>query len=282
MESAKYLHYKKKVSRGGSYLLKVLLGIFISAPIIICLMLALKQPGEFLTAKAAHLISEDPTLDNFKWIMDNVAVGTYLKNTLIQCTIVIIAQLILCSFAAYALVFFEFKGKKLVFTLILIHMMIPGDVIIITNYIQMQHWHLTDTHLGMALPYLVGGMGIFLLRQFYLTLPRELKEASELDGCSDMGFFFRIALPLSVPSLSSLAIYEFIMIYNRYFWPLLVTNSDKMRTVQIGMAMLQAGESGKVSHILAGASLCILPAVAIFIIGQRYLIKGMTAGSIKG
>ena len=92
MESAKYLHYKKKVSRGGSYLLKVLLGIFISAPIIICLMLALKQPGEFLTAKAAHLISEDPTLDNFKWIMDNVAVGTYLKNTLIQCTIVIVAQ----------------------------------------------------------------------------------------------------------------------------------------------------------------------------------------------
>ena len=282
MESAKYLHYKKKVSRGGSYLLKVLLGIFISAPIIICLMLALKQPGEFLTAKAAHLISEDPTLDNFKWIMDNVAVGTYLKNTLIQCTIVIIAQLILCSFAAYALVFFEFKGKKLVFTLILIHMMIPGDVIIITNYIQMQHWHLTDTHLGMALPYLAGGMGIFLMRQFYLTLPRELKEASELDGCSDMGFFFRIALPLSVPSLSSLAIYEFIMIYNRYFWPLLVTNSDRMRTVQIGMAMLQAGESGKVSHILAGASLCILPAVIIFIIGQRYLIKGMTAGSIKG
>ena len=166
--------------------------------------------------------------------------------------------------------------------MILIHMMIPGDVVIITNYIQMQHWHLTDTHLGMALPYLVGGMGIFLMRQFYLTLPRELKEASELDGCSDMGFFFRIALPLSVPSLSSLAIYEFIMIYNRYFWPLLVTNSDKMRTVQIGMAMLQAGESGKVSHILAGASLCILPAVAIFIIGQRYLIKGMTAGSIKG
>lgn len=282
MESTKFLHYKRKASKGGSYLLKVLLGIFISAPIIICLMLSLKQPGEFLTAKAAHLISEDPTLDNFKWIMDNVAVGTYLKNTLIQCAIVIIAQLILCSFAAYALVFFEFKGKKLIFTLILVHMMIPGDVIIITNYIQMQHWHLTDTHLGMALPYLVGGMGIFLMRQFYLTLPRELKEASELDGCSDMGFFFRIALPLSVPSLSSLAIYEFIMIYNRYFWPLLVTNSDKMRTVQIGMAMLQAGESGKVSHILAGASLCIFPAVIIFIIGQRYLIKGMTAGSVKG
>lgn len=282
MESTKYLHYRRKAVKGTGYLLKVLLGIFISAPIIICILLALKQPGEFLTAKAVHLISENPTLDNFRWVFDNVAVGTYLKNTLIQCAIVIIAQLILCSFAAYALVFFEFNGKKAVFTLILIHMMIPGDVIIITNYIQMQRWHLTDTHIGMALPYLVSGMGIFLMRQFYLTLPRELKEASELDGCSDMGFFFRIALPLSVPSLSSLAIYEFIVIYNRYFWPLLVTNSDKMRTVQIGMAMLQAGESGKVSHQLAGAALCIIPAVIIFIVGQRYLIKGMTAGSVKG
>lgn len=282
MEGTKYLHYKRKAAKGGGYLLKVLLGIFISAPVIICLLLSLKQPGEFLTANAAHLISENPTLDNYKWIMDNVAVGTYLKNTLIQCAIVIVAQLILCSFAAYALVYFKFPGKKLVFTLILVHMMIPGDVIIITNYIQMQKWHLTDTHLGMALPYLVGGMGIFLMRQFYLTLPRELKEASELDGCSDMGFFFRIALPLSIPSLSSLAIYEFIAIYNRYFWPLLVTNSDRMRTVQIGMAMLQAGESGKVSHILAGAAMCIIPAVIVFVIGQRYLIKGMTAGSVKG
>lgn len=282
MESTKFLHYKRKTAHWSGYLLKVLLGIFICAPIIICLMLSLKDPHEFLTASPTNLISEHPSLDNFKWIMDNVSIGTYLKNTLIQCLIVIVAQLILCSFAAYALVFFEFTGKKLAFTLILIHMMIPGDVIIITNYIQMQHWHLTDTHLGMALPYLVGGMGIFLMRQFYLTLPKELKEASELDGCSDMGFFFRIALPLSVPSLSSLAIYEFIVIYNRYFWPLLVTNSDKMRTIQIGMAMLASGESGKISHVLAGASLCILPAVLIFVIGQRYLIKGMTAGSVKG
>lgn len=282
MENKKLLHIRRKSAFWGTYLLKVLLGILIAFPIIICIMLALKQPSEMLTANAANLISENPTLDNFKWVIAHVPVGTYLKNTLIQCVIVIVAQMILCSFAAYALVFFEFKGKKLIFTMILLHMMIPGDVVIITNYIQMQHWHLTDTHIGMALPYLVSGMGIFLMRQFYLTLPKDLKEASELDGCSNMGFFFRIAMPLSIPSLSSLAIYEFILIYNRYFWPLLVTNSDKMRTVQIGMAMLEDGESGKVTYILAGAALCIIPVVFIFIIGQRYLIKGMTAGAVKG
>ncbi len=282
MNNTKILHYKRLSSHWGIYALKVILGLVICSPIIFCVMLSLKHSSEMLTANAANLITDNPTLENYQWVIQHVALGTYYKNTIIQCAMVIIAQVILCSFAAYGLVFFKFKGKKLFFTLILMHMMIPGDVVIIMNYIQMQHWHLTDTHIGMALPYLAGGMGIFLMRQFYLTIPRELKEASELDGCSDMGFFFRIALPLSVPSLSSLAIYQFILIYNRYFWPLLVTNTDGMRTIQIGMAMLEDSDSGKVSYTLAGAALCILPVIVVFIFGLRYLIKGMTAGSVKG
>lgn len=273
---------KRKVKRWVSYLLKVLLGLVIISPVVICLSFAFKSPAELMGAGYAKLIPESPTLENFKWVMDQVPVFTYLKNTLIQCAIVIGCQLTLCSAAAYALTFFEFKGKALLFTVILTSMMIPGDVVIITNYIQIQHWNLTNTHFGMAVPYFVGGMGIFLMRQFYLTLPRDLKDAADIDGCGDMGFFFRVAVPLSVPSLASLAIYEFIAIYNRYFWPLLVTNNDAMRTVQIGMAMLSSGESGKPSHVLAGAAMCIIPAVIVFIIGQKYLIRGMTAGAVKG
>ncbi|MDD3997348.1 MAG: carbohydrate ABC transporter permease [Sphaerochaetaceae bacterium] len=229
-----------------------------------------------------QFLPKNPTFENFTWVMQTIPIGIYMVNTFIQCAIVIVCQLTICSLAGYAFVFFEFPLKKLLFTIILITMMIPGDVVIITNYIQIQRWKLTDTHIGMALPYLVGGMGIFLLRQFYLTLPKELKDAAEIDGCTDMGFFFRVAVPLSVPSLASLAIYEFISIYNRYFWPLLVTNKDSMRTIQLGMAMLEGGEAGKTPHILAGASLCILPAILVFIIGQKYLVKGMTAGAIKG
>ncbi len=273
---------KRRAQFLAGYALKVLLGLVIVFPIIVCLLYSIKSPAELMSPGGMGLAVKDPTLENFEWVMDSIPIGKYLLNTLIQCAIVIVFQIILCSFAAYALVFFKFRLKSTMFALILATMMIPGDVVIITNYIQIQHWHMTDTHVGMALPYLVGGMGIFLLRQFYLTLPRDLKEAAEIDGCSDMGFFFRIALPLSVPSLASLAIYEFIHIYNRYFWPLLVTNRDKMRTVQIGMAMLEQGESGKTTHILAGAALCIIPAVIVFIIGQKYLVKGMTSGAVKG
>lgn len=273
---------KRSVRRASGYTLKVLLGLIVIFPIVVCLLYAFKSPAELMSAGGMGLLIKNPTIENFLWVMDSIPIGKYLLNTLIQCAIVIVCQVILCSFAAYALVFFDFRLKKFLFAIILATMMIPGDVVIITNYIQIQHWNLTDTHIGMALPYLVGGMGIFLLRQFYLTLPRELKEAADIDGCSSMGFFFRIALPLSVPSLASLAIYEFIHIYNRYFWPLLVTNRDEMRTVQIGMAMLQEGESGKTTHILAGAALCIIPAVIVFIVGQKYLVKGMTSGAVKG
>lgn len=273
---------KRKAKRVASYLLKVVLGLVIISPVIICLSFALKPATELMGVGYAKLFPENPTLENFKWVISEVPVLTYLKNTMIQCALVIVSQLALCSAAAYALTFFDFKGKNLLFTIILTSMMIPGDVVVITNYIQIQHWNLTDTHFGMAVPYFVGGMGIFLMRQFYLTLPRDLKDAADIDGCGDMGFFFRIAVPLSVPSLASLAIYEFIAIYNRYFWPLLVTSSDSMRTVQIGMAMLNSGESGKPSYVLAGAAMCIIPAVIVFIIGQKYLIKGMTAGAVKG
>jgi len=264
------------------YLFKIILGLIIILPIIICISYSLKTNEELMGTVGLQFLPKNPTFENFTWVMRTIPIGTYMVNTFIQCGIVIVCQLTICSLAGYAFVFFEFPFKKLLFTIILVTMMIPGDVVIITNYIQIQRWKLTDTHIGMALPYLAGGMGIFLLRQFYLTLPKELKDAAEMDGCSDMGFFFRVAVPLSVPSLASLAIYEFISIYNRYFWPLLVTNIDSMRTIQLGMAMLEGGEAGKTPHILAGASMCILPAILVFIVGQKYLVKGMTAGAVKG
>lgn len=273
---------RRGLRRGALYALKVLLGLVIIFPIIICILFALKTNRELMGTTGLDLLPHNPTLENFTWVMESVPIGTYLLNTFIQCAIVIVCQLAFCSCAAYALVFFRFKGKNLIFSVILMTMMIPADVVVITNYIQIQHWNLTDTHLGMALPALVGGMGIFLMRQFYLTIPRDLKDAADIDGCSDIGFFLRIAMPLSAPSMASLAIYEFIIIYNRYFWPLLVTTSNRMRTVQIGMAMLEGGEAGQTAHVLAGAALCIVPAVLVFIVGQPYLIKGMTEGSVKG
>lgn len=160
--------------------------------------------------------------------------------------------------------------------------MIPGEVVVITNYVTIQNMNLTNTYLGLVFPSLISGTAIFLMRQYFMTLPKDYREAATLDGCSDMGFLFHIAVPLSIPTISSLAVYLFVQIYNQYFWPMLVTNEDSMRTIQLGISYLVDADVVNYGHILAGAVIAIIPSTLIYIFGQDYIIKGMTAGGLKG
>ena len=277
--------FSKKASKYWiGYAVKILIGCLICAPLLVCFCSAIKTEAEVVNSMGLQALIPPvtPTIENFIAVVTRVPMHKFLLNTLIQCATVIISQVIFCSLAAYALTYFEFKGKNLLFTFVLTTMMIPGDVVIIANYIQIQKWNLTNTHLGMALPMLIGGMGIFLMRQYYLTLPRDLREAADIDGCGDLGFFFRIALPLSVPSLAALSIREFITVYNRYFWPLLVTNTENMRTIQLAVATLKDAEFNSTAQDMACAACCIIPVVLVFVIGHRYIVKGMTAGAVKG
>lgn len=264
-----------------SFTLKVALGLLFISPLIICVLFSF-QPEELIGRTPPTFFTNRPTLDHYRWVFQNISVLSYMKNSLVVCFITITCQVFFASLAAYAFTFFEFPGKSLLFTLILASMMIPGDIVIITNYAQIQKWGMTDKYIGLVLPHLISGTAIFLMRQCYMTLPKDIKSAATIDGCGDMGFLFRIAMPLSIPSVASLSIYLFILIYNQYFWPLLVTNKDTMRTIQIGMAMLVSSERLQYGPLLAGAATCILPVVVIFIFGQDYIVKGMTAGSVKG
>ena len=206
----------------------------------------------------------------------------YLKNSVIVCFFAILGQVIFSSLAAYAFVFFDFRFKKTLWTLVLMTMMIPGEVVVITNYVTIQNWGLINTFLGLIITNLISGTAIFMMRQYYLTLPRDFKEAATIDGCGDMGFLFRVATPLSIPTISALAIYLFVSIYNAFFWPLLVTNKDAMRTVQIGISFLVTSDIISYGQILAGAVVAIVPSVIAYVFGQDYIIKGMTAGGVKG
>ena len=275
---------KKATKYWIGYAIKILIGCLICAPLLVCFCSSVKTEAEVVNSLGwtAMLPPTNPTIENFVAVLTRVPMHVFMFNTLIQCAVVIVSQVIFCSLAAYALTYFEFKGKNLLFTFILTTMMIPGDVVIVANYIQIQKWNLTNTHLGMALPMLIGGMGIFLMRQYYLTLPRDLREAADIDGCGDLGFFFRIALPLSIPSLAALSIREFITVYNRYFWPLLVTNTQNMRTIQLAVATLKDAEFNSTAQDMACAACCIVPVVLVFAIGHKYIVKGMTAGAVKG
>lgn len=272
---------KRQLQGGASYALKVLIGLLFISPMIIGLLFSFQSDSQ-LGAAPLRLITENPTIENYIEVFRKVPLLHYLKNTAVVCVVAICAQIVFSSLAAYAFVYFDFPLKKQLWTLILMTMMVPGEVVVITNYVTAQNLHLINTYAGLFITSMISGTAIFMMRQYYMQLPKDFKEAAVLDGCGDIGFLFRVATPLSIPTISALAVYLFVHIYNAYFWPLLVTNKDTMRTIQIGISFLVTGDIISYGQILAGAMVAILPSVIAYIFGQDYIIKGMTAGGIKG
>lgn len=275
-------HIKKKAGGVLSYLIKLSIGLLMISPLLIGLVFSF-VPNKFLeNVPTLQQIRDNLTLDNYKFVIGYVPIFRYLLNTFINCLIIVVSQIILACMAAYAFAFFEFKGKNFIFNAILVAMMIPGEVTVIANYLTAQSWGLINTHFGLALTFLIGGQSIYMMRQCFLQIPKEIREATIVDGCGNFRFLIQMAIPMSIPSISSLAIYQFIGAFNHYFWPMLIAQKKEMQTIQIGMAMLIGTENQEYGSILAGAMICILIPAIVFIIGQDYIIKGMTDGAVKG
>ena len=221
-------------------------------------------------------------LENFTRALEMAPLPRYLLNSFIQSSIVMIAQLILASLAAYAFAFIPFKGKQVMFFVFLSTMMIPWEATIIPNYLTVRALRWTDTFQGLTAPFLATAFGTFLLRQFFLSIPKDLHDAATIDGAGHIRFLTTILVPLARPALGTLAIYSFLQTYNQFLWPLLVTNDQNMRTVQIGIAILQDEERYMWNVVMAAVVIVLLPTFILFIFGNRQLIRGLTAGAIKG
>ena len=269
------------MKRKLKYTICLFVGIVIVLPLLYAMMASFMAPAE-LAQYPPRFLPETLRLENYQNALKALPMFTFLRNSFVVCFIVISAQVITCSLAAYAFSFFQFKGRNFLFMTVLATMMVPAEATIISNFLTISQWKLTDSYLGLVLPFLTSAMGIFLMRQFYLTVPFELKEASVIDGCSDMRFLFGILVPLSTPTIAALGVYVFINTYNQFLWPLLVTNRMDMRTIQIGMSMLREAEAVRYEIVLSGAVLVLIPSVFVFVVGQNYLVKGMTAGAVKG
>jgi len=221
--------------------------------------------------------------ENFSDALNTAPILRYLLNSIIQSSIVTLAHLILASLAAYAFAFIEFRFKQFFFLLFLSTMMIPWEATIIPNYMTIVNdLRLKDNFIGLTLPYLATAFGTFMLRQFFMSIPRDLYDAAVIDGCGRIRFLLTIAVPLARPALGTLAVFSFLQTYNQYFWPLLVTNDKNMRTVQIGLALLQDQERFLWNIVMAGVVMILLPTFILFIAGNRQLIRGLTAGAVKG
>lgn len=221
-------------------------------------------------------------LENIRRALTQAPLGRYLFNSMVQSTLVMFGQLITASLAAYAFAFIDFKWRNFFFLLFLSTMMIPWEATIIPNYLFIRRIGWTDTFQGLAVPFMATGFGTFLLRQFFLKIPRDLKDAATIDGCGSFRFLLTIVLPLARPALGTLAVYSFLQTYNQYLWPLLITNDPSMRTVQIGIALLQDEERLMINVVMAGVIFILIPTLTLFVVSNRQLIRGLTAGAVKG
>ncbi|MGI6403573.1 MAG: carbohydrate ABC transporter permease [Oscillospiraceae bacterium] len=272
---------KVKVLGTLSFIGKLLVGLLVISPILLGISFSFMGPSE-LASIPPHIIPHQPVTYTYQKVLQAIPLFRFLGNSMLVCAIIILSQILTCSLAAYAFSFFRFKGQRILFLAVLATMMIPTDSIIIANYLTISQLKLSDTYFALVAPYLTSAMGIFLMRQSFLTIPKELHEAATVDGCGHLRFWFSIVMPISKPAIASLGVYIFIQTYNQFLWPLLVTNTSNMRTVQVGMSILREAEAVDYGVVLAGAVLILIPAVCVFVFGQKYLVKGMTAGSVKG
>jgi len=261
--------------------INIFLGLCIITPILYALSISFMRADEIFSTKL-NILPHGLYLGNYLEAINTIPIFRYILNSFLISIFSTFGQVVISCLAAYAFSYFKFRGRNIIFMLFLATMMIPGEAIIISNYLTISSLGLLDSYPALILPNLASAMGIFMLRQYFLTVPKDLIEAAKIDGMSSFGFLINVLIPISKSAISSLSMYTFLIIWNQYMWPLLVTNSDNMRTVQIGISMLRDTEAESFGMVMAGIILVIIPSILIFIIGQKQLIDGMTEGSVKG
>jgi sn-glycerol 3-phosphate transport system permease protein len=256
-------------------------GLLILFPILWALSVSLMTASEAATFPPV-LIPHRAQWANYTSVMHELPVARYLLNSFLVAGSITLGQIATSALGAYAFVFFRFRGQALLFALFMSTMMVPWEVTVIPNYLTVRSLGLIDTYPGLILPFLAAAFGVFLLRQTFRQLPREVAEAARMDGAGHFRFLWSIVMPLSKSSIMTLGAFTFLSSWNQYLWPLLVTNRREMRTVQIGVRFLMNEESLQYNKIMAGVILFMIPAALMLLWGQRYLVKGLLAGAVKG
>jgi len=273
--------FRRGFSKALLYLLLTIAAIVMIFPLYTGIVTSLLGP-ENLSTYPPKLFPVEFRWQNFVDATRQAPLLRFILNSFIQSSGVMILQLVTASLAAFAFAYLPFKGKNVVFLIFLSTMMIPWESTIIPNYLFIQGIGWDDTYMGLIAPFMATAFGTFLLRQFFMSIPKDLHDAAIIDGCSNLRYLTTILLPLARPALGTLAVYSFLQTYNQYLWPLLITNSTDMRTVQIGITMLQVFEREQWQIVLAGVVIVMIPTLVLFVVANRQLIRGLTAGALKG
>ncbi len=223
------------------------------------------------------------TLNNYFHVFNSIPVTRYFVNSLVVAVFTTIGQVLFSTLAGYAFARMSFKGRDIIFFIFLITMFIPPQVNIVPLFFLMRELHLVDTYQALILPGIFGGFGVFMMRQYFLGFSKELEDAATIDGCNRFQMFFKIAMPLAAPAIATLAIFTFITSWNSFIWPLIVTNSETMRTLPLGLAIFKGSyrEITMWGDLFACSVVCAVPTIIIFLMEKKYLINDILKGAVK-
>ena len=221
-------------------------------------------------------------LDGWATVFGDSDFPRWFVNSTIVSLVTVVANLVFCSLAGYAFARMRFRGSTVLFLLILFTLVIPFQLTMIPTFIIMDKLGLADTLAALISPTLVTPLGVFLMRQFFVNLPREVEEAARIDGCSRLGVLRHVALPLAVPALSTLAALTFLLVWNELLWPLIVISSDANATLPLGLTTFQGQHTQDFSAVMAGNVITVLPVLLAFLLAQRTFIQSLTSSAVKG
>lgn len=251
-------------------------------PLVWLVSTALKSPTEDLFQFPPRLLPAQPTLENFVSVWQTNPFGRYLFNSTLIAVLTVGLNLLFCALAAYPLARLQFRGREVIFTAIVTTIMIPFQIVMIPLYVLAVQLGLRNTYLGVIFPAIASAFGIFLLRQAFQGVPKELEEAARIDGCSELGLWWYVMLPSIRPALVTLAIFVFIGSWSDFLWPLIVLDRPEYYTLPLGVATLAGTFSLDWRAIAAGSVISIAPILLFFIVMQRYIVPTESGSGVKG
>ncbi len=262
------------------YVLLLAIALFTAFPFLWTLLVSLKTRGPIF-AIPPDLSLTGFSMANYAGVWKTLPLPRYALNSLYIAAMGVGLTLVICSLAAYPLARMQFWGKNVVFYAIIATLMLPEHIGLIVNFLTMIRLRLVDTYASVYLPSIASIFGIFLLRQAYLSIPQELEDAARIDGAGELTIWWRIMLPLTVPALATLAIFQFVAFWNSFLWPIIILKTPDKYPLATGLLYLRGLFAYNTRYIAAGAVIATLPVIVAFLFTQRYFMRGLTAGAIK-
>lgn len=265
-----------------TWIVTIFFAVIVVFPFYYMIVMSITPDSDILSNNIG-LIPSSVYLGNIVKALTQTMLVRQFLNTIFVSLCILVLQVITSLLAAYAFAFLDFKGKKAIFMVFLATMMMPSETTIISNYLDVSSWGWLDTYQVLIIPLAASALGIFLLRQYFMTMAKEIREAAMIDGCSETRFLWRIATPLAKPMIAAFSVTAFLSAWGQYMWPLLVTSKDEMRVVQVGITAMQDADSNlSMGLALASVMLVTVPSLLVFLIGHKQLVEGMMAGAVKG